>query len=1452
MKKYLLGILGVILTTVIIIGLKYYISSSQENTSYASAAALYGSNTGLTIPTEEGDKGTVTNPFVILEIVPYEGYAEIGYMIQGCEPIPMDQLSFDRDGGTLVASTSGMKCEWKEEYTFDLPEGDKVGTSPENWQEVAEKGKQYGYYEKVEEGKGSFYQVQVVVSTVEDITYLAATEEKEGNYNWIPYLDNKPTDLTDKMSVSEELAAEKVHTSRERIQYRRYRNFFTYENKFLTEVLKVPSDKINEYKIMVITITPQKLNLSINQPWIDRADLISFSPKSHYDNALVSLWEKYHDDMAIKYPLTKPTSFGFNGSDKTTCNDLTWEATVEILRKASVDVDKAPIIFDARVFTEDNSFSWNSGSKPNNVTPNKYYSGGDTVNKNTPSSNPNYLDISSQGYFNNIAKLYLVMQQMDPAKFYHEYIDTNLIKSVTVVTNNKGTKLLKNGTVTITTGYYKDLGSSSVTKYNIKKSSADDAAAVWSIYTFLPYHFFENKKAVETNEVWKTIGIDNYNVINQSSPQISVHHNLYSYNGDKSLTQDIINLNKVPFDTLHTVDAFYYYGKTSGAISPAMSIYYLLYGQPVYNQETLHILEIEPCKDFIWDGTAEEWSVGSITNGSDYARQFYTKFFPNFDGKIAIKTITTAEYIGNIDDINAVYDMIIFGLRDGMLKKNSSGATIYNDGDTLKNKIYIHNGDSILQSNYKLRGLAGTSNPLDTYRFSGNDITQLKLEELKNFMEAGNPIILDTGFFTNSSRTNINTSKIDSNSNIYRLANLTNTYEQLFYAEGISTNSLENLLSVSNCKIVFGKNDESLLAENCYPVVYHDRTKDKYKGYADAQIYINGNNPQYRTLQYKFYIKDDNSSNTTYTVKLYIDINADGKFDDLTENVSSLNLVTEFGYAEDYDALEPGVNYTLTRTLEADYYGVLPWKLEIISNNNDQVRDSIINYCALKSTSKIKLNILQVLSNTNNNVKLTDEPFKTLIQNVNDFNISVTTWTVDQLNAKCKTDSNPYTYLLSDDNDNFGVTDGSNGIDDDRDEQYDFDMIILGFADMYSDIGYRNTLQNIEDFIEEGKSVLFTHDTTSFINNPASIYKDTYHYSDFWGYGLNKKFRNILGMDRFGVTLDAANREAAGKDFASDNADYTGYIQGYSNMILNRYANTSKIGSHKNITLSNIESNFTTNKVTNVNHGQLTMYPYEIDDNFNVATTHAQYYQLDMEDDDIVVWYCLSDGNSSGNGVYSTTPNDVRNNYYIYNIGNITYSGVGHSAISSTVENNTEAKLFVNTMVAAYTATAKDSEIQITNKNTSVNADGNQYIYVDYDIYDTTLAYGSEVQKVASEQYQRVKFRVIDNNILFNKTLTLSYYIATENNGVVTETPISGIATKKVKTNTEVTKVNSGEEYYIDIPLSKLQDNKMIKENNLGTKISIHVLVTYGKLSDKTKSTKLFFTLARRGLFDLD
>ena len=114
------------------------------------------------------------------------------------------------------------------------------------------------------------------------------------------------------------------------------------------------------------------------------------------------------------------------------------------------------------------------------------------------------------------------------------------------------------------------------------------------------------------------------------------------------------------------------------------------------------------------------------------------------------------------------------------------------------------------------------------------------------------------------------------------------------------------------------------------------------------------------------------------------------------------------------------------------------------------------------------------------------------------------------------------------------------------------------------------------------------------------------------------------------------------------------------------------------------------------------------------------------------VWYCLSDlsdnaktrksqtewnngwGNDNGVNLYNVSPKDVVNNYYIYSMGNVTYSGAGHTEPTGMAEK----KLFVNTMVAAYNAGTKAPSVFFRDDN------GNTIDSV-YMMYDACLLYTS-------------------------------------------------------------------------------------------------------------------------------
>ena len=187
--------------------------------------------------------------------------------------------------------------------------------------------------------------------------------------------------------------------------------------------------------------------------------------------------------------------------------------------------------------------------------------------------------------------------------------------------------------------------------------------------------------------------------------------------------------------------------------------------------------------------------------------------------------------------------------------------------------------------------------------------------------------------------------------------------------------------------------------------------------------------------------------------------------------------------------------------------------------------------------------------------------------------------------------------------------------------------------------------------------------------------------------------------------------------------------------------------------------------VSQVNQGQITNYPYQItteeQQTLTVAATHYQWLQPNMELDkdgdgknDIVVWYCLSDlsdnaktrksqtewnngwGNDNGVNLYNVSPKDVVNNYYIYSMGNVTYSGAGHTEPTGMAEK----KLFVNTMVAAYNAGTKAPSVFFRDDN------GNTIdsVYMMYDAANKMILDRSN--KI------QVDFKATDYNILSSAT----------------------------------------------------------------------------------------------------
>ncbi len=191
-----------------------------------------------------------------------------------------------------------------------------------------------------------------------------------------------------------------------------------------------------------------------------------------------------------------------------------------------------------------------------------------------------------------------------------------------------------------------------------------------------------------------------------------------------------------------------------------------------------------------------------------------------------------------------------------------------------------------------------------------------------------------------------------------------------------------------------------------------------------------------------------------------------------------------------------------------------------------------------------------------------------------------------------------------------------------------YDMLIFGFKDSYNgSAGISQLAANaVNAFIKTGQSVMFTHDT---------VYISSGTTDNVWTSNFKKS--------------------------------------------------TGQTGTYTNIGLG---ARLASTAVQNVNDGLLTRFPFNLLTDSGgkartpkVASTHDQYFMLDLEDPDVVPWYNITGG--SGSNIRD--PDDSYNHYYTYSKGNVTYSGTGHNFTNgASTFPEWEQQLFVNTMYRAY------------------------------------------------------------------------------------------------------------------------------------------------------------------------
>lgn len=784
-----------------------------------------------------------------------------------------------------------------------------------------------------------------------------------------------------------------------------------------------------------------------------------------------------------------------------------------------------------------------------------------------------------------------------------------------------------------------------------------------------------------------------------------------------------------------------------------------------------------------------------------------------------ITPMTAAEFVGHIDDIGSEYDMVFIGDQ----KKNAN-SLITGSGEYR----YAHVGDSksIIANNNlaKMLGQLDTDYaqgpwsdgklryaPLSTYnedgsgyfRGSGNDITKQQYNSLMDFVKSGYPVVLASGLVDGDKP---NAKEVDSASYYYQFIKDALKYENV----------------ATNKELESGAKDLSFFMNLAKPVIKFDENGGKPKepqrlgtaGTFKTPVDLSDTGYIDGELKYTFTVENDSDAapaTTTYDCKLYLDLNFDGNLSKKESQDKYMVVQDEDGNVlsqKDYGSgdmryeLKLGKKYTVTRKIPSDYYKLITWKLELTSNRNTYIHTSEIGYAKQQKpdgVAKQTINVLQLVPQDNSVNRsnpctwtLADSSnFKNLIAGVQDFNINVISRNVTDINNGNVLDKNGQ------------KTTFANLLDDQQ-------MLIIGFQDVYQDISI-DAVQEILKFIRSGKSVIFAHDTTSYINTDhkkiydqiardgynlngtvnnggsIGIYADRWLWytakNENWGLSLNTILRSVVGMDRYGITSDATigNQTVSellkkGKPLSDGSVDFKTLLtlagdvaykngdksksyaqtQGYTNAMLDG----KTLGSGDTLTT----------RATKVNDGAITQYPYVIGDSITIAETHGQYYQLGMEQDrdindqsdgmnDVVAWYCLTDN------YYKNSPNDVRNNYYLYSKGNVIYTGAGHRR----VQNDDEIKLFINTIVAAANVTAVKPEVNfVKTLNPAAETESTRFYMTDQTSWDSGEANTLEENMdfyINVRDYNMVSADLSQEE-LDKQEMTVQFYIEDENGSV--------------------------------------------------------------------------------------
>lgn len=952
----------------------------------------------------------------------------------------------------------------------------------------------------------------------------------------------------------------------------------------------------------------------------------------------------------------------------------------------------------------------------------------------------------------------------------------------------------------------------------------------------------------------------------------------------------------------------------------------------------------------------------------------YNKYVKNETSIITVYNDTNMNGLiySNVGDIYKDHDsgtLFMGGLLDtDYVKKGSKFNNIeaYKDADPNSDGIKLNYKPNLAEwdyhngSVYENKTYTGDIN----FRFPGNDITEEKLDKLKEYIESGYPIVFADGFVNrNGGNITVNDFKIDNSSRMYELVEYAIKFRQdnpsknnvIFEGANESLDGVELNSLITNINL---PRPEIILEKQVYEkdIDVPTRVTD-YTRIDNSTLEIN----------FKLLNKGFESDNTKFKLSLYVDSNFDGKLSGTREIVDELYYdIFKDNVIYKGDLIASNTSwYKVSYKLPKNYVGVIPWKLKVEYKSGNGLKryanvtgmgyvkrtgeKQKIKVLQIKSTEYIKSHLNQiyngqadfykynasikfftkaqrdtVLSYWDNGVgapankmvdgvpqqfyqtrttfdmgKGKDSTFNELLSKVDDFDIDIDSIGaydyIDKYDKWCQKNKNegknkrPEEFF-----DEFPIKAG---------ETKQYDMLVLGFADAFQLPNVKDCLEPIQGYIDDGKPVLFSHDCTSLTN---------YRGASHWNYDFNRMIRGQVGLDRYGVLNNWALRVGTGSNKNDDSTSYNSVdyptikantsvntmksselykiakdnaerdkndkkdiayiprsnktkiakeVQGltYGNLILSTWIKNGHNYTQKTL-LKGMTAFKDSKRAEQINQGQITTYPFKIKEVLDIALTHFQPYQLDLNEDedkdgesDLIVWYTLMSSREEADNpshAYNMNPRDVRNNYYIYTKGNITYSGVGHSKVTD----REEMKLYINTLIAAYKAAMVPPSIEFRETG-DPDAAEKTVSYISYDVSSDAINKG-----VVTGDKEKVYFTPVDYNSFVKDTNPLQTKVLVKpvntKGGLYNVYRANG--TKELTESDdqigECYALMPGESYYFEVPLSELGGNK----NKIDIKVSARTRVTrifrgssvtLPKYSPESVST---YIIQKRGLFDLD